>query len=111
MTMLDFGSFDNLASGLMGGGAAVTVSILLLRRSMQELEERLKRLEAERKECEAKCEARFLDGEKQFARLDKEIIKGLNEIKIQIARLEGGGELVKEFAQSIRRTVAKAKRD
>jgi hypothetical protein len=109
--MLELGVFDSLASGLMGGGAAVTVSILLLRRSMQEHEDRLRRLEVERKECQEKCESRFCEGERQFARLDKEIIKGINEIKVQIARLEGGGELVRELSQAIRRGPSKAKRD
>ena len=107
---IDFGLFDSLASGLMGGGAAITVSILLLRRSMQEHEDRLKRLELERKECQEKCEARLSDGERQFARLDKEIIKGINEIKVQIARLEGGNDFAKDFTNSLRRLSQKSKR-
>ncbi len=108
--MLDGTLFDSMASGLMGGGAAVVVSILLLRRSVQELEERFKRLESERKECQAKCESRLDDGEKQFIRLDHEIIKGLNEIKVQIARLEGGNELMKELTQAVKRVSPKPKR-
>lgn len=108
--MIESSIFDSLASGLMGGGAAVAVSILMLRRSVLELEERLRRLESERKECQAKCEARLDEGEKQFAKLDHEIIKGLNEIKVQIARLEGGGDFVKELAQSLKREAGKAKR-
>ena len=109
--MMESAIFDSLASGLMGGGAAVAVSILMLRRSVQELEDRLKRLEADRKECQMKCESRLEEGERQFAKLDHEIIKGLNEIKVQIARLEGGSDFVKELAQSIRRAPVKAKRE
>lgn len=109
--MIESSLFDSLASGLMGGGAAVAVSILMLRRSVQELEERLKRLESDRKECQAKCEMRLDEGERQFAKLDHEIIKGLNEIKVQIARLEGGGDFAKELSHLLRRTPGKAKKE
>jgi len=103
--MIDGAIFDNLASGLMSGGAAITVCIILLRRNLQDLTEQIKRLEAERKECAAKCEARFVEGERRFARLDREILSGLNELKIAIARMEGerkgqnnlAGELLAEF--------------
>ena len=100
--MLDSSLFDSLTSGLIGGGSAVFTCILLLRRSVSELESRLLRLEEERKECQGKCERRFEHGKKEFARLDREIIQGLNEIKIQIAKLEGINEMAKELAQSIK---------
>ena len=109
--MIDAAIFDNLASGLMGGGAAVAVSILMLRRSVQELEERLRRLESERKECQVKCESRLDEVERQFIKLDHEIIKGLNEIKVQIARLEGGSDFVKELTQSLRKAAPKSKKE
>ena len=109
--MIETTIFDSLASGLMGGGAAVAVSILMLRRSVQELEDRLKRLESERKECQSKCESRLDEVERQFIKLDHEIIKGLNEIKVQIARLEGGSDFVKELTQSLRKSSPKAKKE
>ena len=109
--MLDTAIIDNLASGLIGGGGAIFTSILLLRRSIAEMEGRLSRSETERKECQSKCERKVENWDKQFARLDHEIIQGINEIKIQIAKLEGNNDLAKELVQSLRKLGPKAKKE
>jgi len=109
--MLDSALIDNLASGLIGGGGAIFTSILLLRRSVAEMERRLSCSDSERKECQSKCERKVENWDKQFARLDHEIIQGLNEIKVQIAKLEGGNDLAKELAQSIRKLGPRSKKE
>jgi len=75
------------------------------------MERRLSSSEAERKECQSKCEKKVENWDKQFTRLDHEIIQGLNEIKVQIAKLEGGNELAKELAQSIRKLAPRSKKE
>ncbi len=108
--MLDAALIDNLASGLIGGGGAIFTSLLLLRRSIAEMEGRVARAEAESKSCQAKCERRVENWDKQFARLDHEIMQGINEIKVQIAKLEGGNDLAKELVQSLRKLGPKTKK-
>jgi len=101
--MLDAGLIDTLASGLLGGGGAIFVSILLLRRSIAEMEERVKKMEDRIDKNEEKTSIQFGQGEKHFQTMEIELLKGINDIKLELCSIKTEKNFVKELADELKK--------
>jgi len=94
---MDVNVIEALLSGVSGAGAVIVVCIILIRKILLDLGERVDRTDAELKECRRNCDARLEKGEIEF----RQIISALNEIKVQIARSEVLGNARSQLAREV----------
>lgn len=95
--MADAEIFNTLITAAGGSGTALGLGYLYIKGQLSDMRTEIERLRKEREDCATKCERRLDDGNKEF----KAIITGINDIKIQIAKLEGKNELAREIAKEL----------
>ena len=81
---MDYPMIQSLLSGAGGAGAALLIGLLLLRKTLQDLSERIDRTDRALQETRQLCDRRMEAGTVEY----KQIMDSLNEIKVQIARSE-----------------------
>jgi len=96
--MADAEIFNTLITAAGGSGTALGLGYLYIKGQLGDMRAEIERLRKERDDCASKCERRLDDGNKEF----KEIIAGINDIKVQMARIEGKNELAKEIANAFK---------
>lgn len=94
---MEINILESLISGAGGGGAAMALAILLLRKTLADLSERIDRTDEALREYRTHCNSKMENSEKEF----RQIITSLHEIKIQITKGEALSEARNELARDI----------
>ena len=108
--MLDGGGIiDQIGVSLIVGAVTLWTSVALLKKEVKGHDDRFKEVEDGCKECRNKTEGKFNDGVTKFQTLEINLMAGINDIKLQIARIESRNDLGKEIADNLIRAAASRK--
>ena len=73
-----------------------------LKEKLKDTSDRLVRLEGLQSDCKEECANRFKETNADIVRLNIDILNGINELKISLAKMEGAKTLAKDMVNELR---------